>query len=307
MMTAERHTPVLLQEVLAWLHPVSGSFVIDGTLGSGGHAERIFASIGPGGMLLGLDWDPFALERAERRLAYRATSFHVRFRLVLGNYAALPEILKKEQLPRADGLLLDLGFSSEQIEGGGQGLSFLLDEPLDMRYGKDEHNTLSVAEVLRTFSEEDLAHIFHEFGEERFSRRIARAIVERRKRNPIINSKDLALLIVHAVPAMFRFRQRIHPATRVFQALRIFVNHELENLERALDSLDRILTPEGRVVIISFHSLEDRMVKRRFQSLAHAGRGTVLTKKPVTPSPEEVFENPRSRSAKLRAFAFHSS
>jgi len=304
-MTNTRHTPVLLQESLEWLRPLSGQFVIDGTIGSGGHAERIIAGIDPDGTLLGVDWDPNAVERAERRLAYQAHSFRVSLKLVLGNYADIARIMERERLPKANGLLIDLGFSSDQLEDGGKGLSFLRDEPLDMRYGVDERNNRSAADIVRASSEEELTRMFREFGEERFAGRIARAIVAQRKQAPIATSRELAETVSRAIPGMFRFRGSIHPATRVFQALRIVANHELENLSRLLSSIPEILSPDGRAVFLSFHSLDDRLVKHVFREYERSGMGSVLTKKPVTPSAEEVIANPRSRSAKLRAFHYH--
>jgi 16S rRNA (cytosine1402-N4)-methyltransferase len=236
--------------------------------------------------------------------------------LINGNYADLPEIFKKIHRPlkkseglKADGLIIDLGFSSEQIEQSGRGFSFLKDEPLIMRYADEG---LTAAEVINSFSEKDLADILWRYGEERFSRQIAPKIIEERKRKRILTTFELVEIIKKAVPKKYE-RGRIHPATRVFQALRIYVNRELENLETLLKKLDpetdvlhrcgagKILNNKGRVAIISFHSLEDRLVKNYFKQMAKKGYAEILTKKPITPTKEEIKNNPRSRSAKMRA------
>ncbi len=288
------HIPVLLKEAIKTLDPKSGEFFIDGTFGGGGHAAAILEKIGPRGKLLAVDWDAKALKRAEGGFGGRRNIV-----LTRGNYADLPEILKRLELPKADGLLLDLGFSSEQL--GGRGFSFSKDEPLIMRYD-DSKSGVTAADVVNGLGEKELADVIYKFGEERFSRKIAKAIVERRRKKRIETSGDLAGIVGEALPKNYE-RGRIHPATRTFQALRIYVNGELENLERLLGGLEKILKSEGRVAVISFHSLEDRLVKKYFKKMEKEKNFLILTKKPVSPSPEEIRANPRSRSAKLRAAA----
>ena len=297
------HQPVLLQEVITFLDPRSGDCIIDGTVDGGGHAEAIIRKIMPSGKFLGLDWDERMLAKCESRILHQDSCGQAnRANIFLrhGNYANLPEILKKEKFGIADGLLLDLGFSSEQLVGSGRGFSFdeaSAMEPLLMTY---DDSRRPVREILRTLSEKEIANIIFDFGGERFSRRIARAIMEREKRKPILCVGELAETVRSTLPRNYE-RGRIDPATRTFQAFRIYANDELNNLERVLDDLDAIIKPGGRVVVISFHSLEDRIVKRAFQKFLKEKKVEVLTKKPMVARDEEIKENPRSRSAKLRA------
>lgn len=294
------HEPVLLNEVLAALDPKPGDFVVDGTVDGGGHAEAIIAKIAPGGMLLGIDWDKRMIAARERRALETKGRRGVEERYVHGSYADLPAILEREGLGKANGLLLDLGFSSEQLERSGRGFSFsdeAAHEPLLMTY---DDSMAPVAELLREAREEEVADAIWRFGGERMSRRIAKAIVERGRERPIITSGELAETVRRAVPRNYE-RGRIDPATRTFQALRIWANDELGNLERALANIREVVAPGGRVAVISFHSLEDRIVKQSFQRLSKAGRAELLSKKPIVPAREEITENPRSRSAKLRA------
>lgn len=291
------HEPVLLKEVLQALDPKPGDFIIDGTVDGGGHAAAILQRIMPGGMFLGVDWDARMISARKKQKKYAD-----RERYVQGNYADLPAILAEQKLCKADGLLLDLGFSSEQIGHSGRGFSFAdeaADEPLLMTY---DDARPPVAELLRGMREEELADIIFRLGGERLSRRIAKAIVarEREKRKPIVTSGELAATVRSAVPRNYE-RGRIDPATRTFQALRIYANDELGNLERALANLPAVLAPGGRAAIVSFHSLEDRIVKHSFQTFAREGTIRIATKKPIVPSREEILKNPRSRSAKLRA------
>jgi 16S rRNA (cytosine1402-N4)-methyltransferase len=262
----------------------------------GGHATAILERIGPTGKFLGLDLDEMMLAECKTRIVSRKGVL-----LLAGNYADLPEILGREKLGKANGLLLDLGFSSEQIERSGRGFSFneaSRNEPLLMTY---DDLRAPVREMLKTVSEKELSDILSRFGGERFAGRIARAIVERRrKKNGIATSGDLADTVRAAVPKGYE-RGRIDPATRTFQALRIMANGELENLQRVLDSLEDILAPGGRVAIISFHSLEDRIAKQSFRAMAKGSKLELLAKKPIVPSREEIAANPRSRSEKLRA------
>ena len=297
------HTPVLLKEVLEQLDPHQGDFIIDGTVDGGGHATAILEKILPEGKLLGVDWD-------ERLLAATQAKFQEKFgdaagvMFMHGNYADLPDLLskifEKEDIGKADGLLIDLGFSSEQLQASGRGFSFAeasKDEPLLMTYSDAQ---TSVAQILREIGEDDLANIIYEFGGERMSRRIAKTIKDNGRRKPIETSGQLADIVRGALPKSYE-RGRIDPATRTFQALRIYANGELKNLKKILDDLPEVLKPGGRAVIITFHSLEDRIVKQEFRRMAQEGTATLLTKKPIAATREEIKSNPRSRSAKLRA------
>lgn len=294
------HKPVLLNEVLKYLNPNPGEFFIDGTVGSGGHAIAILEKIMPRGKFLGLDLDSAAIRRTEKRIAkISGFQFLISKQIILlrGNYAEIPKIIKKEKLGKADGFLLDLGFSSEQIESSGRGFSFKRDEPLVMTY---DSKTKPVSLILKELKEDELAEVISSFGEERFASRIARAIKRELAKGTIETSGRLAEIIRRAVPKSYE-RGRIDPATRTFQALRIYANKELENLEKVLRELPDILKKGGRVAIISFHSLEDRLVKENFRRLEKENKIRIITKKPVMASEEEVKINPRSRSAKLRA------
>jgi 16S rRNA (cytosine1402-N4)-methyltransferase len=289
------HTPVLLQEVLQALDPRPGDFMVDGTVDGGGHAAAIINTIGPTGRFLGLDLDAEMAATCRSRLPKRSG-----VDIVAGNYADLAEILTRYDFGAPDGLLLDLGFSSEQLAQSGRGFSFReasRNEPLLMTY--DDERT-SVRDILRVISEQDLADIIFRLGGERYARRIARAIVAARRKRPLRTSGDLAEVIRAALPRGYE-RGRIDPATRTFQALRIAANGELENLERILAAVPDIMAPGGRVAIISFHSLEDRIVKQAFRTLVQESRMELITKKPILASSGEIAENPRSRSAKLRA------
>lgn len=267
------HISVLLKESLELLDPKSGEFFIDGTFGAGGHSRAIEERIKPNGKLFSIDWEKTG-----------------------ENFADLPEILERKNLGKADGLILDLGISSEQLDGSGRGFSFQKDEPLLMTYDRAGE---PVKRILKQLSQDDLEKIIRVYGEERYAGRIANAIKERGRKRPIETTGELAEIIKSAVPGNYE-RGRIHPATRTFQALRIYANQEMENLERILKNLDKILKPGGRAAIISFHSLEDRMVKNCFRDYAKADKGEILTKKPIVPAKGEILENPRSRSAKMR-------
>ena len=309
------HQPVLLKEAIELLDPKPGEFFIDGTVGGGGHSSEILRRVSPGGTLLCVDWDKSAMERAREKIsAISKFEFLIsKVILVCGNYADLPEILKKQKLGRADGLILDLGFSSDQLESG-RGFSFGKDESFSMAYGEGQMaNGLTAVQIVNKFNEHDLADIFWKYGDERFSRRIAKNIVLERKKKPIKTTFDLVGIIRNSVPRNYE-RGRIHPATRVFQSLRIYVNDELGNLEKLLQNIDQIIKPKGRtlpnfakqnsvgrVATISFHSLEDRLVKNYFREMEKSGKAEILTKKPIVASKEEIQLNPRARSAKLRA------
>ncbi|TSC88867.1 MAG: 16S rRNA (cytosine1402-N4)-methyltransferase [Parcubacteria group bacterium Gr01-1014_3] len=273
MIPNSKHVPVLLDEVIKVLDPKPGEFFIDGTAGAEGHTAALREKVGLTGHVLGIDWEKTG-----------------------ENYADLPAILESKKLHKADGLILDLGFSSEQI-GGGRGFSFQSDEPLIMTYSA---TSKSVQEILKELSEAELTKIISEFGEESYAPKIAKAIKAAGRKKSIETTKQLAEIVKAAVPENYE-RGRIHPATRTFQALRIYANRELENLQQALNNLETILKPGARVAIISFHSLEDRIVKNSFRDLEKSGKLKTLTKKPIIATNPEIMTNPRSRSAKLRA------
>jgi len=282
------HRPVLLAEVLQWLDPQPGQVIVDGTVGGGGHARAMAERLGPGGLLIGLDRDPSALDRAQGVLA------GLPVRLAQANFCDLPEVLAALEVPQVDAILLDLGVSSDQLADSTRGFSFWSDAPLDLRF--DPTSGEPAWRLLNRLSEQHLADLIYHYGEERYSRRIARAVVQRRRREPLRTAAELAELVRSVVPPE-RGPGAIDPATRTFQALRIAVNDELKSLEIALRRIPQCVRPGGRVAIISFHSLEDRRVKEAFRGDC---RYRPLTRKPVRPSQQELADNPRCRSAKLR-------
>jgi 16S rRNA (cytosine1402-N4)-methyltransferase len=286
----EMHRPVLLREAVEFLNVQENGIYIDATLGAGGHAQEILKRLG-GGRLLGLDRDPQALEVAGNNLA----GFGEKLIMQHGNFAQIDALHAASGLPRVDGVVADLGLSSMQLDDASRGFSFILPGPLDMRM--DPTSETTAADLVNHASERDLADIFFKLGEERHSRQIARAIVKAR---PYRVTTELAQVVTRAIPSRAGLHQ-IHPATRSFMALRLAVNAELENLEQFLDRVLTVLRPGGRVVILSFHSLEDRKVKQAFRRWQGEGRATILTRKVVRPGDEEVRINPRARSAKLRA------
>jgi len=285
-----RHVAVLPAEVLHFLAPAPGETIVDATVGAGGHARLVAERLGPDGRLIGLDRDESMLDLARPRL----TGLPVK--LVHGNYDRLRDDLDELGIAAVDGVLADLGFCSDQMEAPERGLSFSQPGPLDMRLDPSRGEPASA--LLRRLNERDLANLIYEYGEERFSRRIARRIVEVRRTKPVQTTEELAELVRRCVPRSRGKRSAIDPATRTFQALRIAVNDELGSLERLLEQLPHCLKPGGRAVIISFHSLEDRRVKIAFRD---RGLWEVLTPKPVQATDDEVLTNPRARSAKLRA------
>lgn len=303
-----RHTPVLARETVAFLAPRDTEVYVDGTVGLGGHAAAILEASAPSGRLIGIDLDTDALTIAKEKLR----GYRERCTLIKGSFANLKEHLASHSVPRVDGVLLDLGVSSLQLGTPSRGFSFSQAGNLDMRM--DVNQSLSAAEVVNNYREDDLADIFARYGEERWSKRIARQIGKARKFQRITTTLQLADIVRRAVPGKTN-RGRIHPATRVFQALRIYVNDELQNLDTGLNAAVASLKPGGRVCVVSFHSLEDRIVKQRFRTLSRLcicppnipkcvcqqiPSLEILTKRPMTPTPEEVERNPRSRSAKLR-------
>jgi 16S rRNA (cytosine1402-N4)-methyltransferase len=287
------HVPVLSKEAIDLLAIRRGGTYIDATVGLGGHSYEIARRLGAPGHLIGLDKDPEALEIAQARLAISGGADWPRVTLIHGSFA---EVAQRTGVNLADGMLADLGVSSLQLGNAARGFSFQAEGPLDMRMNPQQEPTAE--QVVNHLDERELADVIYEFGEERRSRRIARAIVRSR---PIRTTVQLADVVSAAARPMNRSERRIHPATRTFQALRIFVNHELDDLRDLLQAAPQVLKAGGRLVVISFHSLEDRMVKDALRMGAKQGQYRLLVKKPVTPAPAEMDRNPRSRSAKLRA------
>lgn len=282
-------------EVLAWLRPEAGQIFVDCTVGYCGHAMDVLVASAPSGILIGIDRDRQAIESGRKRLE----SFGNRAVLIQGHFVDLKRHLATRGISHVHGALFDLGVSSPQIDEPGRGLSFQTEGPLDMRMDKDSGAT--AADIVNRTDEVDLANMIYQFGEERYSRRIARAIVRARASRPFTTTTELVSVIASAVPGHYR-RGRIHCATRTFQALRIAVNQELDHLEPALRDAADVLAPGSRLCVISFHSLEDRIVKQTFRALSAqtGGELEILTKRPQLPTDEEIERNPRSRSAKLR-------
>ncbi len=289
-----RHVPVLLEDSIGYLSIRPEGTYVDCTLGLGGHSEAILRSLGPAGKLICFDRDPEAMELARERLG--------RVRQELGDRAAQVEFVDEAfssiashiKAGSADGILADFGASSMHFDEARRGFSFQADGPLDMRM--DPRSGPTAEQVVNEISENELANLIYEYGEERRSRTVARAIVRGR---PIGTTRQLARIVASAVPPIKN--SPIHPATRTFQALRIYVNRELEEIRALFEAAPKLLKPSGRLVVISFHSLEDRIAKDNFREGARLGIWSILTKKPVTAGDEEIYRNPRSRSAKLRA------
>ena len=276
-------------EVMSYLAVRRGARIVDGTLGGGGHARLLAGAVGPEGLVIAIDRDPAAIERGAREL----NGLPVRF--AQANYCDIPEVLDALSIDAVDGVLLDVGLSSDQLADDSRGVSFDAEGPLDLRFDPTEGEP--AWRMINRMRAESLADIIHEFGEERFSRRIARRIVAAREKQPIRSAREFAAIVRSAIPRQTP-PPRIHPATRTFQALRIAVNQELKSLRIALDRIPQRLAPGGRLAVISFHSLEDRLVKQAFRSTQV---WECLTRSPVEASEEEISRNPRSRSAKLRA------
>lgn len=303
------HRPVMLAEVIKALNLKSGGVYVDCTVGGGGHSREILRLTAPDGMLIGLDQDPFALERAKRYLV----EYRGRTRLFNENFVNLPQLLENLQIRVVDGLLYDLGVSSWQLNDPGRGFSYQADAPLDMRM--DPTGPVSARDLVNTLSAEELADIFWRYGEERWAKRIAARIVAERERQSIETTGQLVATIKKAIPARAR-RSGPHPAKRTFQALRIAVNRELDVLAQSLKEAVSFLKTGGRICVLSFHSLEDRIVKETFQEMAtgickcppglpvcvcgRSGSLKVITRRPLKPAPEEIASNPRARSARLR-------
>ena len=286
---ASIHIPVLLYETVDALTPKEGDAIIDGTYGAGGHSGLVLERVGATGKLLAIDWNEHAVRGCAERYADDQ-----RVTCAVGNFAEMADIARLSLFPKANGVILDLGISSDELNHSGRGFTFQEDEPLIMTYNDGEE---SIAAILRRVSENDLTAIIKTYGEERYAGRISRAIKEKM---PVETTKQLADIVTRAIGGHGK-KYRIHPATRTFMALRIYANKELENLESAIANLPNVVAPGGHVAIISFHSLEDRIVKHRFRDMAKEGTITIINKKPILPNDEEIKNNPRARSAKLRA------
>lgn len=288
------HTPVMLGEVLEYLNLAPGKIIVDATVGTAGHSLEILKKITPGGRLIGIDRDEEALEIARPRLE----NFGGEFVLSHGSFADIDKITAKLGYERVDGILFDLGVSSLQLRNPERGFSFSQEGPLDMRMDKTSY--ISAYDLVNNLNQEEISALLWDFGQERWHNRIARLIVQERQNSPIATTTQLSDIVLRAVPYKQRF-YRIHPATRTFQAVRIAVNRELESLETAITKSAGILAQGARLCAISFHSLEDRIVKWRFRDLSAKGQINILTPKPLVPSWAQVKENPSSRSSKLRA------
>lgn len=297
-MDLEVHTPILSDVILELLDAQPGKCFLDATVDGGGHAQALLARTAPDGKVLGIDRDAELLEHTRHRLGADIASD--RLRLIHGDFRNLEEIAHRHEFAPVDGILFDLGLSSYHFDRSGRGFSFGGSEPLDMRFDPDDREAESAARILATRREEELARIFFELGEERYSRRIARAIVRQREKTPVQSTSELHDLVVGALPGPAR-RHAARSAARIFQALRIAANDELTAIEAALPQALGLLRPSGRLAVLAFHSLEDRIVKNFLRGRKQAGEVEILTKKPLRAPDEEVARNPRAASAKLRA------
>jgi len=287
------HKPVMHDEVMEYLNPSTGAVFVDATLGLGGHAKSIINHLGETGRLIGIDLDSNSLEIAKNNLA----AYLQQCDFIQDNYRNIDIILSQLEIDKVDGILLDLGISSYQLDDPQRGFSIRSEGPLDMRM--DQEGNLSAYDLINSISERELALMMKDFGEERWHRAIARSLVFHRAKKPIETTKELADIVLRSIPFKRKW-QKIHPATRTFQALRIAVNGELEALETALDKCVDLLKEGGRIGVIAFHSLEDRIVKHKFRFLAKDNKVNLIMKKPLFPSEEETRQNPRARSARLR-------
>jgi 16S rRNA (cytosine1402-N4)-methyltransferase len=286
------HIPVLFNESLEALNITPDGVYVDGTLGGAGHAHAIAQKLSNNGILIGFDVDTDAIARAEKKLA----DLSCQIKLFHRNFREIDQVLQENNISKVDGVFLDLGYSSYQIDDAEKGLSFMHDGPLDMRLGDGE---VTAADIINRWSEETLADIFYGYGDETAAKLIAKKIVAARRDKKFTTTADLADFIKQVIP--FR-KGKTHPATRVFQALRIAVNDEYGALTEALENIISLVVPGGRIAIITFHSGEDRIVKNMFKSWHDKGFGNIMTKKPMVPSNQEIVQNPRSRSSKLRIF-----
>jgi 16S rRNA (cytosine1402-N4)-methyltransferase len=305
-----KHIPVMLPQVICYLNCTPGRIYVDCTLGGSGHARAICKKIIPGGIFIGIDQDIDAVRNAKKVL----TPLDVTIHLFHDNFIYLPELLQQLKIDAVDGILLDLGISLHQLESSGRGFSFNKDEPLDMRMNITSGTRAE--DLINSMEEKNLKKIFYNFGEERWAGQIAKRIVIQRQRKPIRSSRELAQIVCDAVPKKVSYEQKIHPATRTFMALRIAVNRELEMLDGFMENVADLLNPNGRLCVLSFHSLEDRIVKHRMKAMEKGcicppglpecacnkkSLVRILTKKVVRPTEDEVANNPMARSAKLRA------
>ncbi len=287
------HIPVLLKEVIEYLNPQPNENFIDATIGEGGHTKAILEKNGPAGKILGIEADPILYQKVKNIIQNTK-----RFILVNDSYANIEKIVREKQFQPVNGVLFDLGMCSWQIDESKRGFSYLKDEPLDMRFSPK--NILTAAEIVNFWKIEDLEKILRNYGEEKYAKRIALAIKETRRKKRIVGTQQLVEILKKALPKNYD-DYRLHPAVRTFQALRIAVNNELENLKIGLTLAFKILAPQGKIIVISFHSLEDRIVKNFFRDNIKQNTLKILTKKPITSSQEEIKNNIRSHSAKLRA------
>lgn len=289
-----KHITVLQNEAVTALALREDCVVCDATLGAAGHAQAIVSALGPLGIYIGIDADQSAIDHATSFLKTKAT-----VHLVKANFRDVREVLCERGIDKVDAILADLGWHTDQFTDGKRGFSFKDPDPLTMTYGNPEDYPFVASDIINGWDEEDIANVLYGYGEERYSRRIAKLICERRSIAPIMTALELADIVETAVPAVYR-RGKIHAATKTFQALRIAVNDEFATLELFIKEAWSLLKPNGRLAIITFHSLEDRIVKHMFRSFIAEEGGVLVVKKPITPSPEERTNNPRSRSAKLR-------
>src|SRR4030042_6096518 len=305
------HKPVLVKEVIDYLNLKKGDVIFDGTLGGAGHTIGIIKAIAPTGKIIGVDLDSQAISTAARIISKKKLLDNVY--LVNDNFVNITGILKKLKIKKVNGFLFDLGLSSMQIDRSGKGFSYIRDEKLDMRFGND--GEIDAYSIINGYSEEKLKEIFYKFGEEKWSGRIVRSILNHRKTKNIETTGQLSEIISKSIPGKLRHQRKGNPAKRIFQALRIEANNELENIDSSLDQAIDFIEGKGRIAVISYHSLEDRIVKRKFENFSGRcicppdfpvcrcnaeKRGNILTRKAVRPSPGEIEENPRSKSARLR-------
>lgn len=298
------HTPVLLKEVMEILNPKNNEVVVDATINGGGHTEEILRNKNFSGTVIGIDQDENLIEKLKNRL--RNYIKEGRLKLTCGNFENIDEHFRALRIEKVDAFLFDLGMSSEQLENSGRGFSFLRNEPLIMSYKSNlELNDLTAYEIINDFSGEEIYKILKEYGEERFANRIVRNILETRKNKKIKTTFELVEIIKKSVPYGVQKKSKINPATKTFQALRIAANRETDVLKTGLQKAYDLLNKEGRIAVISFHSLEDRIVKNFFRELKINNLVEILTKKPIIAKEDEIKNNPRSRSAKLRAIIKH--
>lgn len=287
------HRSVLLTESIQGLSLKAGDVFVDATLGRGGHSEEVAKLFNKEVRIVGIDADLVSIEASQKRLS----ALNSDFTAVQGNFRNIDTILESLGLKSANKILFDLGWNTNQFEEGGKGFSFQKDEPLNMSYG--DNPAFTASDIVNTWEEESISNVLFGYGEERYAKRIARVIVEKRKQKKIETTADLVAVVTEAVPFFYR-KGKINPATKTFQALRIAVNDELGALTEGLKKSADILAPQGRIAVISFHSLEDRIIKNFFKELEGGGEWKKVNKKPLTPSREEILNNPRARSAKLR-------